>query len=154
MLMVSQSKVDTPLLKNRTTARLNSTTQLHCLKNTSSTCYRNSVFHSLFSIDYFLNLLESGNSITNRTIPIYGQLLRAATHFRGGDERPFRGAVISAWSTMIRTKPTTGKEGRNQGLPDREFNPNDGGQQEDVGTLFDYLMSRLCETELNRDQRR
>lgn len=55
---------------------------------------------------------------------------------------------------MIRTKPTTGKEGRNEGLPDREFNPNDGGQQEDVGTLFDYLMSRLCETELDRDQRR
>lgn len=156
MLMISQPKVNTVLLNKRTDAPLNPTTQLYSLKNTAQLCYRNSVLHSLFSIDSFLNLLESGGSTTQNAvpaIPLYGQLLRAAKQFRGGNQTEFRGAANNAWSTMIKTDPTTRAENRDEGIVDKRWDPNDSGRQEDAGALFDYLMFRLCETELNPDQR-
>lgn len=157
MLTVYPSKADTPLLKKPNPdayRQLSSTMQLYSLRNTDFTCYRNSVFHSLFSIDYFLNLLISGREVTQKKCQIYNALWRAAINFRGGDGNEFRSRVGDAWRIMTKTLPLTGREGRDDGMADKKYNDNIGGRMEDVGTIFEYLMFRLCETELTSDQRR
>lgn len=113
-------------------------------------CYRNSVLHSIFSIDYFMNLLESGKSVTQNAQPMYGQLFKAAQHFRGGKEEIFRGNVERAWMNITQRYPRavdTIDDRDTVGSAQSRFALVDG-EQHDVSEFYAHLVPRLCVTEL------
>lgn len=106
------------------------------------------MLHAIFSIDCFVRLFEHGGSITQSERPVYQQLYRAAINFRGGQASEFRGAANSAWRTITTTDPAAGENGEFTGSFYSKFDAANGGLQQDAVEFFDYLMGRLCESEL------
>ncbi|KAJ0119538.1 hypothetical protein J7T55_013741 [Diaporthe amygdali] len=117
--------------------------QLVALRNRDNLCYRNAVLHSLFSIDYFHNLLDYGCQLTGNLL-IYRHLLDAAHAFRAGvgQRQQLEHATYSAWLVLLHSPPN------NINSTQEAFSVR-GGDQQDAGDFFHYLMERLCESELS-----
>lgn len=112
------------------------------------------MLHSLFSIDYFVNLLRNAHDLTKDggVRPIYNRLLRAAINFRGADTVIFQNEVDRFWQLLTQTDPGgVGFDERNY-PGTRRFNA--GGAQHDATDLFDQLMHRLCSWEIPLHERR
>lgn len=126
--------------------------KLTVLHNSGPLCYRNSVFHSLFSIRRFVQLLEAGKELLSQEDPqrpLYNQLLEVALRFRKGD--PTVGsaeATEAVWHTITNTP----------GYPDnptaeikKEGFKGDAMDQEDAPEFLEYILNRLTTTELPLD---
>lgn len=112
------------------------------LINRRNTCYRNSVLHSLFSIDYFVNLVELGHRMTQKQT--YTLLLDAARRFRRNNQ-PGQNAE-STVRTFMRHIEDNGSAGNNQYNGQASFERS--GAQDAAVTFLAYVMQRLCMTEL------
>lgn len=114
------------------------------LKNINNLCYRNSVLHALFSIDYFMNLVDWGYELTQK--PIYLALGDAAERFRGSNHRTNR-AEKDVREFMRRIG--TSSAGNRDWEPQELFKHK--GTQEAAELFLTYLMQRLCGSELTDD---
>lgn len=114
------------------------------LRNISNLCYRNSVLHSLFSIDYFLNLLDLGHRLTEK--PIYKVLGDAAQRFRenNGQSEKVENDVRRFMHII-----ETGSQGNQDWGPQGGYRHT--GTQESAEQFLVYLMRRLCDSELTDD---
>lgn len=114
------------------------------LLNTSNLCYRNSVLNSLFSIDYFLNLLDLGQKLAPK--PIYRVLGDAAQRFRENNRQGENAENdVREFMRII----GTGSEGNKDWGPQEGFRHT--GRQQAAEEFLVYLMGRLCDSELTDD---
>lgn len=122
------------------------TTALVSLPNTGVLCYRNSVLHSLLSLDKFVKFITAAGGVTNR--PIYHQLLELSRRFRSGDPSIRTTAVDRVWDTICNTSadPTSPVSAETAALRGWQT-----GDQQDTTHFLEYLLERLCSTEISVD---
>lgn len=129
---------------------IDSETDLVSLPNQANDCFRNSVLHCLFSLDQFVNLVDAGESMTDRKT--YKLLSKLARLFRSGDPsvntveaiRPFWTHILKTGGDL--TSPAAA-DPSNIGM--KPWGSKDN--QEDASDFLEYLLARLCSAEISVD---